>query len=125
MADDELKIKRLMQNYFDGLYFCNAKLLSEVFHPRALYATADEATPLFHDMDEYFEVIKKRISPASRGEERRDFIDHIEIAGENTAFAKVRCSIGERDFVDYLSCIRTDGNWQIISKVFQIIERNK
>ncbi|MGO4841845.1 nuclear transport factor 2 family protein [Rhizobiaceae sp. 2RAB30] len=31
--------------------------------------------------------------------------------------------MGPRDFVDFLTLVRTDGRWQIIAKVFQIIER--
>ena len=46
----------------------------------------------------------------------------IEIAGENTAMARVRCSIRSRDYVDFLTLVRTDGRWQIMSKIFQIIE---
>ncbi|MCC3861191.1 nuclear transport factor 2 family protein [Pseudemcibacter aquimaris] len=101
MSNQREKLEALMQDYFDGLYHCDVALLTLVFHPRALYATADEPVPLFRHMDEYFDVVSKRISPASRAEERKDFIDHIEIAGDNTALAKVRCSIGDRDFVDY------------------------
>jgi hypothetical protein len=74
-------------------------------------------------MAEYVPVIAARQSPASRNEPRRDYIDAIELAGENTAFARVRCSIGSRDFVDFLVLVRVEGRWQIISKVFQIIER--
>jgi hypothetical protein len=74
-------------------------------------------------MEEYVPVVAARQSPASRNEPRRDYIDAIEVAGENTAFARVRCSIGSRDFVDFLTLVRTDGAWRIIAKVFQIIER--
>jgi Putative lumazine-binding len=52
-----------------------------------------------------------------------DHVDAIELAGDNTALARVRCSIGSRDFVDFLTLVRTDGTWRIIAKVFQIIER--
>jgi hypothetical protein len=64
-----------------------------------------------------------RQSPASRGEPRRDHVDAIELACDNTALARMRCSIGSRDFVDFLTLVRTDGTWRIIAKVFQIIER--
>jgi hypothetical protein len=74
-------------------------------------------------MDDYFPVVAKRVSPASRNEPRRDVIDSIEFAGENTAFARVRCSIGTKDFIDFLTLVRTDGAWRIIAKVFQITER--
>ena len=74
-------------------------------------------------MEEYVPVVAARQSPASRGEERRDHIDAIDLAGENTALARVRCSIGTRDFVDFLTLVRVEDEWRIIAKVFQIVER--
>jgi hypothetical protein len=74
-------------------------------------------------MEEYVPAVAARQSPASRGEPRRDHVDAIELAGDNTALARMRCSIGSRDFVDFLTLVRTDGTWRIIAKVFQIIER--
>ncbi|MEW6257760.1 MAG: nuclear transport factor 2 family protein [Pseudomonadota bacterium] len=116
-------ITDVLQAYFDALYFCDVERLQCVFHPRAIYATADETPLLYRTMEEYVPVIAARQSPASRHEPRRDHIDAIDLAGENTALARVRCSIGQRDFVDFLTLVRTDGRWQIIAKVFQIIER--
>jgi hypothetical protein len=113
----------LLQDYFDALYFCDVEKLERVFHPQAIYATADETPLLYRTMTEYVPVVAARQSPASRNEARRDHIDAIDIAGDNTAVARVRCSIGSRDFVDFLTLVRTDGQWRIIAKVFQIIER--
>ncbi|AWB08275.1 hypothetical protein A6A40_24835 (plasmid) [Azospirillum humicireducens] len=113
----------VLQDYFDALYFCDVDKLQSVFHPRAIYATADEAPLLYRTMEDYVPVVAARQSPASRNEARRDHIDAIDLAGENTAVARVRCSIGQRDFVDFLTLVRTDGRWRIIAKVFQIIER--
>ena len=122
MSDFEGVLKTLSV-YFDALYSCNQEKLALAFHPQAIYATADE-TPLLHrTMDEYFPVVAKRESPASRNEPRRDSIEAIEFAGENTAFARVRCSIGSKDFVDFLTLIRTEDSWRIMAKVFQITER--
>jgi hypothetical protein len=112
----------VLRDYFDALYFCDIAMLQRVFHPKAIYATADESPLLHRTMQEYMPVVAARQSPASRGESRKDHIDMIELAGENTAMARVRCSIGSRDFVDLLTLVRTDGRWQIISKIFQIIE---
>ncbi len=117
------EITLVLSDYFDALYFCDTVKLEKVFHPRAIYATADETPLLYRTMAEYVPVVAARQSSASRGEVRRDQVDDIELAGENTAFARVRCSIGSRDFVDFLTLVRTDGTWRIIAKVFQIIER--
>jgi hypothetical protein len=117
------RITAAIEVYLDALYFCDVAKLQSVFHPQAVYATADETPFLHRTMEEYFPIVAARQSPASRNEARRDHIDSIEFAGGNTAFARVRCSIGSRDFVDFLTFVKVDGVWQIIAKVFQIIER--
>lgn len=117
-------IAGVLETYFDGLYHADPGRLAIAFHPKAIYATADETPLLYRTMDEYFPVVAKRESPASRNEPRRDQIEAIEFAGENTAFARVRCSIGSKDFVDFLTLVRTDGTWRIMAKIFQITERD-
>lgn len=116
------EIETVLQAYFDGLYYCDVDRLKGVFHPRAIYATADEPSPLIRSMPEYFPVISARPSPASRAERRKDKIETIHIAGKNTACARVTCRIGARAYVDFLSLIREGGKWRIIAKVFQITE---
>ena len=110
----------ILETYFDALYDADSVKMDAIFHAQGVYATADEAPALIRDKQTYLEVLKKRDAPSSRGELRKDFIDSIEFAGENTARARVRCSIGSSDFVDYLTLVRDEGRWQIIAKVFQI-----
>ena len=117
------EVEALLGRYFDALYTSDAKALGEVMHPQAVYATADEDPPLVRDMPAYLPIVAARQSPQSRGETRRDIIDSISLAGSNTAFAQVRCSIGTRDFMDYLSLVREAGTWRIIAKVFHFKER--
>jgi hypothetical protein len=57
-----------------------------------------------------------------RSETRRDAIVSIEFAGPVTAFVHAKCAIGPRYFSDFLTLIRVDGRWQIISKVFHYEE---
>lgn len=123
MMSDFSAITDVIRDYFDGLYHCDTDVLGRVFHPKAIYATADEAPMLFRTMDEYFPVVAARVSPASRNEPRNDIIESVEFAGENTAFARVRCSFGGKDFVDLLTFVRTDGAWRIMAKVFQMSDQ--
>lgn len=112
------QMTRVLQDYFDGLYNSDTKILRRVFHPQALYACATEAPLLRLDMDAYFAVVDKRPSPASRGEKRNDRILSIEFAGPVTALARVECSIGPKFFTDLLTFVFLDGRWQIMAKVF-------
>lgn len=117
------EIEELLNRYFDALYRSDAELLGELMHSSAIYASASERPLLHRTMDEYLPIVAARESPASRGEARRDSIDMIDIAGPDTALAKVRCSIGRRDFTDYLSLVREDGRWRIIAKIFHFTDR--
>ncbi len=113
-------VTKVLNTYFDALYDADSTKMGSIFHSRGVYATGDEVPALIRDKQTYLKVLAKRESPRSRGEARRDSIDSIEFAGANTARARVRCSIGASDFVDYLTLIRDEGRWQIVAKVFQI-----
>ena len=40
----------VLRDYFDALYFCDVAKLQRVFHPKAIYATADESPLLYRTM---------------------------------------------------------------------------
>lgn len=120
MSNAIADLNAVIRDYFDALYHCDTGLLQKVFHPKAVYATADE-TPLLHrTMEDYVPVVAARVSPASRGDARNDAVDEIQLAGDNTAFARVRCTMAGNDYVDFLTFVREDGSWRIMAKVFQM-----
>ena len=108
----------VLQDYFDGLHHSDTQRLRRVFHPKAVYATASDGEPLILRMDEYFPIVDARPSPASKGEGRTDEIVSIDFAGPVTAWAKLRCTIHPKHFVDLLTLIQVDGRWLIIAKTF-------
>ncbi len=121
MTDTE-QIEQLMQTYFDGLYACDTDLLSQVFHPQALYACIEDEQLLTRSMQDYFPVVEQRVSPRSQGCIRRDRILAIDITGDSTALVKANCSIHNRYFTDYLTLLKVNKEWKIISKVFHYEE---
>ncbi|MGE5452059.1 MAG: nuclear transport factor 2 family protein [Acidobacteriota bacterium] len=115
-------IEALMARYFDGLYHGDASALAEVLHPQAIYATASGGTLLKLDLEAYLNRVRQRPSPASQGHLRTDQIVSIEWAGPVTAFVRAQCSIPGRSFIDFLTLVKTDQRWHIISKVFDFAE---
>ncbi len=111
-------VTNVLLTYFDGLYHADTARLSKVFHPEAIYASATGGAFIRLAMADYFAVVDQREPPAARNETRRDEIVSITFAGADTALAIVRCAIGEKHFTDFLSLVRLDGEWRIISKVF-------
>jgi len=118
MSDDHRAVTQQLKTCFNGLYYSDAVLLRRVLHPEARYVTATGDELVNIGMGKYLSIIETRVSPASRGEERRDEIVSIDFAGPKTAFAKVHCVVGERYFTDFPTFIKAEGRWQIISKVF-------
>ncbi|MDO8978730.1 MAG: nuclear transport factor 2 family protein [Afipia sp.] len=118
------EVNAAMSNYFDGLYRSDVSLLGKVFHPQSLYACATEGTLTHLNMAQYFPIVDKRPSPASRNEPRADKIVSIEFAGPVTAFFHTECAIGQKHFTDFLTFVHLDARWQIISKVFHFDLRN-
>lgn len=111
-------VAEVLSVYFDGLYSSDTGKLRQVFHPKAQYSCATDGTLLHLGMDEYFPIVDKRPSPASRGEKRRDRIESIEFAGPVTALARVNCAIGPKYFTDLLTLVFIEDKWRIIAKVF-------
>lgn len=118
MTEEFTAVAALLQTYFDGLYHSDTKRLGRAFHPDARYVCATEEPLVNLSMGEYFPVVDRRPSPASRGEARQDRIVSIEFAGPSTAFARVNCAIGPKRFTDFLTLIKVEEGWRIISKVF-------
>jgi Putative lumazine-binding len=116
-------VAAVIGDYFDGLYHSDTTRLARVFHPKAQYVCATDGTLLHRTMAEYFPVVDARPAPAARGEERKDRILSIEFAGPVTARATLNCAIGDRFFTDWLTFIKLEGRWQVISKVFHFEER--
>jgi hypothetical protein len=112
------EIPRVLADYFDGLHHGDWERLSRAFHRRAHYVCPTEDALVHRTMAEYFPIVDARPSPASRGEPRHDRIVSIELGGPALAFVRAECTIGPKFFTDFLTLIRTDGRWQIISKVF-------
>jgi len=118
MDTPHAEIARALQDYFDGLYRSDTRLLARIFHPKAVYACATSGELVHLTMAEYFPVVDKRPPPARRDEPRQDAIVSIELAGASTAFVHARCAIGPMRFTDFLTLVRLDGQWRILAKVF-------
>ncbi len=116
------EITGLLQDYFDGLYDGDLDTFARVFHPNAHLYASDGETLTDWPRSEYFDIIRARPSAREQGLARHDRILSIHKAGPNTALATVNCAIPPRYFTDYLTLLRSDGEWRIISKTFHVDE---
>jgi 4-oxalocrotonate tautomerase family enzyme len=119
-AGDVPALLALVQTYLDGLYFADAERLASVFHPRARYFSTAEGTLKELDLPTYLDVVRGRVPPAKSGQPRYDRLLSVDVAGPHTALVKLECALAPRHFTDYLSLVKEQGRWSIISKVFEV-----
>lgn len=118
MPSEFSAIEAVLQTYLDGLYYSDTSKLKEALHPQARYVCATDDALVNLSMQEYFPIVDKRPSPASRNESRQDKIVSIAFAGPKTASVRLHCAVGPKYFTDILTLINTQDRWWIISKVF-------
>lgn len=121
--DDFADVTRLMQSYFDGLYHADSMRLREVFHPKLAYICATEGDELYLDLDTYMARMDLREAPAKRGEPRDDVILEINFSSPQLAYVKARMTMMGRDYLDYLTLVRHDGGWRVLTKVFSYVPK--
>ena len=119
-AADFAAVLALLERYFEAFQHSDARALGELFHPGALYAFADGASLKQLDMATYLPIVAARPSPASRGEARDDRVLALEFAGPATALVKAECRLNGKHYVDFLSLLKLEGRWRIVSKVFHV-----
>jgi hypothetical protein len=118
MSNDLQQIEQALQTYFDGLYEGDTAKLASVFHDVShLFSVTDGK---LNDLprEQWFEMVKSRPSAISRDLPRNDWVAQIDRSGPNTAFARVHCQIPPRYFTDYLTFVKLNEGWKIVSKTF-------
>ncbi|MEP3247548.1 MAG: nuclear transport factor 2 family protein [Sneathiella sp.] len=121
MPDVFHDIQDLMERYYEGLYRCDTEILKTVFHPDAHYYTNTSDGLLHLDMPRYFKIIEQRVSPHSQNEPRLQEIEAIDLAGPATAMIRFRCRMMDTLYTDFLSLLKLDGKWWVMSKSFDAV----
>ena len=119
MANDLGAVESILWTYLDGLHEGDTKKLAAAFHEGSHLYSAERGTVADLPRAQWLEMVGGRPSAKSRGLKRTDRIVSIDFAGPETAIAKVECSIHPRYFTDYLTLLKLEGGWRIVSKTFR------
>lgn len=117
---DKSEVEELIQTYFDCMFESSSAKAHQAFHPNAritgyMQGKLSEAdVPAFADL-----VGSQSPSAKDKGEKPVLEIQSLDIAGD-TAVARVRDAYLGLIFMDTLSCIKVDGQWQIYNKLFHV-----
>jgi hypothetical protein len=119
MAGEVEAVEKVIWTYLDGLYEGDTEKLGQAFHEVShLYSLSDGGVA---DLPraKWLEMVKGRASPKTKGLKRTDRIVSIDFSGPETAFVKLECSIHPRYFTDYLTLLKLNSGWKVVSKTFR------
>lgn len=115
------EIAEALAIYFDGFYEGDVATLKKIFHSNCHLYTATDGPVIDDAMEAVYQRVASRTPPASQNQKRLDRILSIDQSGAESALAKVQLAIGTKLFTDYLSMLKVDGRWQIISKTYTYV----
>lgn len=121
MKETYAEVVAALELFFDGFYEGDVEKLERIFHPSCHLFSAADGPLIDDDMGTVYEHVTTRLSPESRNQPRYDRIISIDISAPESAHAKVQIAFGDRFFTDYLSLLKIDGQWRIISKTFTYV----
>lgn len=121
--EDHKQVLSLVELYFDGLHHADSKILRKVFHSKLAYVCATEGDELYLDLDTYMSRVDARTPPSERGDPRDEAILDIAFGSDRIARVTARMSMMGRNYLDYLTLVKENGEWRIVTKAFTYLPR--
>lgn len=120
MDTDDRALRAVAQTYLDAAYEMDGDKFASVFHPTSCVTKvgvdgAVSVTPLAA----WLAALQSIKSPKQQGVERRDEISSV-IVENDLALVKLKFQIPPRHFIDLLSCLKINGTWKVVQKVFVV-----
>lgn len=110
-------IESLISDYFKGLHEGNLELIQKVFLPTAEIFGYYEGERVTIKLHEYLNILKRQSPPIMLDEDfdmRIDGIDQIGLI----AHVRARYLFQALRYTEYLSLMKFDDHWKVVSKTF-------
>ena len=111
---DEVAIRAAVQAYFDGMMNGSQEALRRAFDAKAFLIGPGRTEPTRIPFEQWSAGMTKPITPA---DQYRNRILSIDIAGD-AAVAKTELDRPRVEYIDYLSLLKTNGEWRIVNKIW-------
>ena len=123
MNKEKKKIEHTIQAYYDSMYFSDGSLVRKIFHQDAKI-TGYLNNKLLRQSVEDFASLVEHQKPSPKENKDKIILEILSLdIGKTTAVAKVRDNYIGMIFIDTLSLIKIENNWQIYNKLFEVDEK--
>jgi len=110
-------ILNTVELYKDGHYYLDIKKLKQAFHPNAHIVGYYEEEPVFANRDQYLEALATEESSADSGESSYTKLVSLDKT-DTTVVVKIESLMSGIRYISFLSMLKIDDNWQIITGLF-------
>ncbi|AIC25455.1 UNVERIFIED_ORG: hypothetical protein GGE64_004140 [Rhizobium etli] len=115
---DRQAVEQTVHLYVEGMAFGNAAALKKAFHPQSSIIGYYQNAVEWLTRDEFITAILAE-EPAPPGTQPFMDIQSVDVEGE-AASVKVTDDFAGMRFTDYLSLLKIDGRWVIVSKLYHL-----
>ncbi len=126
MRNQEVKMKKIettIQTYYDSMYFSDGDLVRKIFHQDAKITGYLNNKLLRQSVEDFASFVEQQ-KPSPKEKEEKVILEILSLDIEKTtAVAKVRDNYLGMIFIDTLSLIKMENNWQIYNKLFEVAEK--
>ena len=123
MNKEKKKIEHTIQTYYDSMYFSDGSLVRKIFHQDAKITGYLNKKLLRQSVEDFVSFVENQ-KPSPKEKEDKIILEILSLdIGKTTAVAKVRDNYIGMIFIDTLSLIKVENNWQIYNKLFEVDEK--
>ena len=118
MDTDYRALLAIAQTYFDAAYEMDGDKFATIFHhSSSVTKVGDDGNVSVTPIETWLAAVRNVKAPKQLGLERRDEVLSIDVVRE-LALLKLKLQVPPRHFTDMLSCLKANGTWKIVQKVF-------
>jgi hypothetical protein len=118
-SDADPAIQQFIQDYFDVMHFQDMDLFDRVFHKECVLYSSQTGELNIRPYAVYREAVANRQSPAELGNARDDRVLMFDQVSPTLALVKPQLQMFGGVMQDYLNLVFLDGQWWIISKLWE------
>ena len=118
-SDADPAIQQFIQDYFDVMHFQDMDLFDRVFHTECVLYSAQTGELNIRPYSIYREAVANRQSPAELGNARDDRVLMFDQVSPTLALVKPQLQMFGGVMQDYLNLVFLDGQWWIMSKLWE------
>ncbi len=111
-------IRDAVNLYVEGLHTGNIAMLRKAFHPKAMMYGASDGNITIVEIEGLYSFVASNKPLSETGEPHQCFISSIQYAGNAASVEMIEESGYGNDYTNYFQLLKIDGQWVIVSKLY-------